>query len=490
MIRLGSLFDGIGGFPLAAELNGMTPVWASEIESFPMQVTKERFPRMAHLGDVTKINGAEIEPVDVITFGSPCQDLSVAGKREGLDGERSGLFRHAVRVISEMLVATNGHYPRFVVWENVPGALSSNKGKDFREVIESLCGLAEKSRKIPMPRSGKWTKSGLVTGGGYSVAWRVLDAQYWGVAQRRCRIYALVDLRGQCAGKILFEREGVRWHPQTGKGTQESTARIAENSAAATNGKGTQTVGTLMENCGTKLWLGNQEVFSDEYHVVQRCAAFKQGNSATAGSIGYEVEKSPTLTSGQSGTNLVPAVIYGFSGNRDCGDYLPNKTPTLRAGGADEGNGCKMSVAYSLQGNMIGRELKNGPQGDGVNKEVSFTLNTIDRHAVAYSFDSLVSNSMKSLNPHSGCRAVDIAKTIDTTYPCPSKNQGGIGVAVRRLTPLECERLQGYPDGWTDIKGASDTARYKALGNSVAIPCVDFVIGGITEVLRSVSGNA
>lgn len=144
MMTLGSLFDGSGGFPLAGALSGIVPVWASEVEPYPIAVTRSRFPRMRHLGSVTEVHGGEIEPVDVITFGSPCQDLSVAGKRAGIhEGERSSLFFQAIRIIKEMREKTNGRYPTFAVWENVPGAFSSNQGNDFRAVLEEfvkICG--------------------------------------------------------------------------------------------------------------------------------------------------------------------------------------------------------------------------------------------------------------------------------------------------------------------------------------------------------------
>ena len=202
-VKLGSLFDGIAGFPLAASRAGITPVWASEIEPFPVEVSKRHFPGMKHLGNVMDINGAEIEPVDIVTFGSPCQDLSVAGKRSGLDGERSNLFYEAVRIIQEMREATNGAYPRYAVWENVPGAFSSNNGYDFRAVIETLT-----ESEIPMPESGKWATAGMVRMAGREVAWRVFDAQYWGVPQRRKRIFLVTDFGGQRAAEILFIEQG------------------------------------------------------------------------------------------------------------------------------------------------------------------------------------------------------------------------------------------------------------------------------------------
>ena len=217
-MKLGSLFDGSGGFPIAGSLCGVEPVWAAEVEPYPIAVTRSRFPHMKHLGDVTKVNGADIEPVDIITFGSPCQDLSVAGKRAGLKHEsngddettRSGLFMEAIRIIKEMRGATNGVYPRFAVWENVFGAFSSNKGEDFRTVLEELIKIVEPSASMPAPEKGRWPYADCYVGDGWSVAYRTFDAQYWGVPQRRRRIYLVADFGGGCAAEILFEREGLR----------------------------------------------------------------------------------------------------------------------------------------------------------------------------------------------------------------------------------------------------------------------------------------
>lgn len=235
-MKLGSLFDGSGGFPLAGMLNGIEPAWASEIEPFPIRVTKARFPRMKHLGDITKINGAEIEPVDVITFGSPCQDLSVAGKQKGIhEGERSHLFFEAMRIIHEMREATNGRYPTFALWENVPGAFSSGKGADFRAVLQAFVDEIERETASDVPQPDKWLTAGQLDLDNGSVAWRVLDAQYWGVPQRRRRIYLVADLRGQRAGKILFEREGVRRNPPQSREAWEAIAGRAESGAG---GKG------------------------------------------------------------------------------------------------------------------------------------------------------------------------------------------------------------------------------------------------------------
>lgn len=239
MLTMGSLFDGAGTMPFAAMLCGIKPVWSSEIEKFPCEVTKKRFPDVRQLGDVTKINGAEIEPVDIITFGSPCQDLSVAGQRAGLKGERSGLFMEAVRIIKEMrenAIRTNQPVrPRYAVWENVPGAYSSNKGEDFRVVLEELCEVVDREVSIPRPAKGKWERAGAIVGNvasgeRYSVAWRTLDAQYWGVPQRRRRIWLVADFGGESAPEILFKREGLRWDFAESRAAWERVAETVEGS--------------------------------------------------------------------------------------------------------------------------------------------------------------------------------------------------------------------------------------------------------------------
>lgn len=233
-MTLGSLFDGAGTMPYAATLCGMTPLWSSEIEKYPLAVTKARFPWMKQLGDIAKIDGGEILPVDIITFGSPCQDLSVAGRRAGLAGERSGLFMEAIRIIKEMRDETSKRAdehvrPRYAVWENVPGAYSSNKGEDFRVVLEELCRIKDGDAHVPRSTGGKWANAGAIVGDGYSVAWRTLDAQYWGVPQRRRRIYLVADFEGQRAPEILFEREGLQRSFKPSREAWETVARNPEN---------------------------------------------------------------------------------------------------------------------------------------------------------------------------------------------------------------------------------------------------------------------
>ena len=208
-LKLGSLFDGSGGFPLAGAMHGITPVWASEVEPYPIAVTRSRFPDMKHLGSVSDIHGNQVEPVDILTFGSPCQDLSVAGKQTGIhEGERSNLFFQAIRIIKEMRSATNGEYPKYAVWENVPGAFSSGKRNDFRAVIQAFADVCQPGVDVPLPpKKSGWKHAGLVMGDnqGWSFAWRVLDAQHWGVPQRRKRIYAVCSFCSGNAGNILFD---------------------------------------------------------------------------------------------------------------------------------------------------------------------------------------------------------------------------------------------------------------------------------------------
>ena len=230
-MTLGSLFDGIGGFPYAGSFYKIEPVWASEILPQAVSVTMRHFPGMAHVGDITKLDGAKLPPVDIITFGSPCQDLSTAGKRAGLSGERSGLFAEAMRIIFEMRRATNGRYPRYALWENVPGAMSSTGGRDFQSVLEAFT-----KTEIPMPASGRWANAGMVRGGGVDLAWRVLNAQYHGVPQRRCRIFLICDFGGTSAGEILFVEEGVRGHIAPGGEARQAIAADAQRGAGITGG--------------------------------------------------------------------------------------------------------------------------------------------------------------------------------------------------------------------------------------------------------------
>lgn len=496
-IKLGSLFDGSGGFPLAACLCGMTPVWASEIEPYPIAVTRSRFLKMKHLGNISTINGAEIEPVDVITFGSPCQDLSVAGKRAGLKHEangdtettRSGLFMEAIRIITEMREATNGVYPRFAIWENVPGAFSSNKGRDFRIVLEELIKIVEPEAVIPDVPQGGWARADCYRGDGWSLAYRTLDAQYWGVPQRRRRIYIVADFTGQSAGKILFEREGLRGYFTEGRTPWETTAGDVAGSARTADSTAKRLIPYMLKirsGCegggkGALIQTDKSATLStlnDQYLFQPVLSAeFIADSGPKTHGIGYELEKSPTIRAG--GTCETVCCVWDARGN---GDGVKSGTIT----GDHENRITDYTNVVCLQGNCVDRNSKQG--GSGTKEDVSFTLNTVDRHAVAYKQEP---------------------KYI-----------------VRRLTPTECARLQGFPDTWGDIerkdeieedysfwlgvrnthaaingktikeytekqmlvwynKLHTDSAEYKMWGNGIALPTALYVMQGIGNCLNS-----
>lgn len=299
ILTLGSLFDGSGGFPLGGILAGIQPVWASEVEPFAIRVTTKRLPGMTHYGDVSRLDGAALPPVDIITFGSPCQDMSIAGKRAGLDGSRSGLFHEAIRIIKEMRKATDGKYPRYIVWENVPGAFSSNGGADFRSVLEEICRVKDSEADVPQP--DRWEHAGRIMGEDFSVAWRVFDSQHWGVPQRRKRIYLVADFAGQGASKVLFESDGLSGYSAEGIGAWQRTACRAEDGAGASGGgltwcvnpQGSSGISVTEDQTGTL-------VAQDHGHhpAVLQSAGFCTEHSAKARSIGYEEEMSPTLRAG------------------------------------------------------------------------------------------------------------------------------------------------------------------------------------------------
>ena len=436
-MTLGSFFDGIGGWLLAARHAGVTPVWASEIEPFPCAVTARHFPAVEQLGDITKIDPDTLTPVDIICAGSPCQDLSIAGKRKGLDGERSSLFKTAISIFHQMRERTAGEYPRFFVWENVPGAFSSNRGMDFQAVLEEI-GESE----IPMPQGNRWAPAGLVQFPGAEIAWRVLDAQYWGVPQRRKRIFLVADFaaRDRRAGEILFECEGVPWNPSESKGARKGAARGTEDCARATGKKYT------------------------------RAAGFCAGGSA--GVVGYQVECAATLTTrwgGQAPTVAIYDMTHADEVMRPVKDGI---VPTLNARMGTGGNQVPVVHAYCIAGNTIDRKIENGGNGKGVLAETAYTLNTVDRHAVAEIYGA------KSYSEYERGKVATL-RASGGAYGGGSENLALSYSIVRRLTPTECERLQGLDDGYTD--GGSDTARYKALGNGMAQPCADYVIRRIVE---------
>ena len=688
-LTLGSLFDGSGGFPLAGILAGVTPLWASEIEPFAVRVTTKRLPQMKHYGDVSQMRGADLPPVDIITFGSPCQDMSIAGRRDGLDGSRSSLFYEAIRIVKEMREKTNGEKPRFIVWENVPGAFSSNKGQDFKAVLEAVIGIKEPAAQVPAPDKRGWPNADYYVGDGWSVAYRVLDAQWWGVPQRRARIFLVADFAGQSAPEILFESEGLSGYTPQGFRSWQGAAGDSSESPGETGSGGSDGYsgcaaggvtpgrnGIVLNDQGGNRMDVTEEVTStlraeahhppvvlDEpkaYHINQRdegidlngvsgalmatrnnqmqtfivekepqAAGFCTEHSAKSRSIGYEEEKAPTLRAGivpaavardviplehhptdsrigieegnaiqtltsrmGTGGNNVPLIMtpagpltpktlkirsgcegggkgaliqddksatlgtsndqtvfvpfvkgtrphsaeeaptwkegetantlntfdvgetrcnelvveerveqpvvsvdcrnlneneevsgtllakntggyslsyinpvaFGISSaasngmksdNPKVGFYEAETSKTLDISGGNpscnQGGVCVCEpIAFTVQGSMIGRTEKNGPQGDGVNEDVSFTLNTVDHHAVAYSaskasFFTEASEERANTLVASDYKDPPIVNDTDEPY-----------YIVRRLTPVECARLQGFPDWWCSDLGISD----------------------------------
>ena len=702
-LTLGSLFSGSGTFEMAGLLSGIKPVWLSEVEPFPIAVTRTRLPLVKHYGDVNKINGAEIEPVDIITFGSPCTDLSVAGKRAGIHAERSGLFFQAIRIIKEMRCATDGKYPRFAVWENVAGAYSSNNGEDFRCVLEEFCKVKDAGVSVPKPK--KWEKAGSIMGDDYSVAWRTFDSQHWFIPQRRVRIYLVADFAGECAGEILFEQKSLSGNSPQSVCKRKTTPGNVKDCIGATgfDGYNGQLTGdlsaTIGVNCGMSTGRngivlndqgGNRMDITEDVTCTLRAeahnppcvlesAGFCTEHSAKSRGIGYEEETSPTIRAGTVPAAVMfenhsqdtrytgpvekaPTVLstYGTGGNNQPFVIETPKTLKIRSGCDGGGKGalvqdnksatlscnndqtvfvpqaygicskdsnsmksdnpnsgfykaetsrtidtsnqspCKNQggiAVVSIQGSMIGRKDENGPQGDGINEDVSFTLNATDKHAVAYGIDRAAFNqgqnakysfavetekqpTMVAKGPgavatptYSSSKASFFTKVqeekantlVATDYKDPpivndnssygfypqmkaecvtfTKEKSGCIVngtnpgfqngvlessyIVRRLTPTECARLQGFPDWWcsnletenptseelafwrgvfktyAEINGTkvkydkqiikwlknphSDSAEYKMWGNGVALPCVCFVLSRIASLNKTIS---
>ena len=467
-LTLGSLFDGSGGFPLGGLLAGITPLWASEIEPFPIRVTTKRLPDVKHLGDINSIHGDEIEPVDIITFGSPCTDMSVAGKRAGLGGQQSCLFYQAIRIIKEMRCVTDGKYPRFIVWENVPGAFSSNKGEDFKAVLEAVCSVKGGDIPLPEPPKGKWASAGNIVGNGFSLAWRVLDAQFWGVPQRRKRIYLVADFAGGSAGKVLFESEGVSGYSAEGFRAWQGAA------GGAAEGAGTAGGVCLNDQGGQRMDVTDEvtcTLRAEAHHppCVLESAGFCTEHSAKARGIGYEEETSPTLRAG-----TVPAAIcyenhsqdtrytgpletaptvsatYGMGGNNQPFVVEPDTPKTLKIRSGCEGGGkgpiiqddksatlsCNNDQTVFVPFSKGYRAHYKGDAPTWKNGKVANTLNTFDVGesrcnelvVQAYGICSRDSNAMKSDNPHSGFYEAETSRTLDANGGNPGCNQGGIAV--------------------------------------------------------------
>ena len=507
--KLGSLFDGSGGFPLAGSLCGIEPVWASEVEPYPIAVTRSRFPNMKHLGDISKVRGGEIEPVDIITFGSPCQDLSVAGKRAGLkhtdngdeETTRSGLFMEAVRIIKEMRKATNGEYPTFAVWENVPGAFSSNKGDDFRVVLEELIKIVEPTAVMPaVPKNG-WAYSDSYVGDGWSLAYRVFDAQYWGVTQRRRRIYLVADFRGECAEKVLFERDGLRGYFAEGRTPWQGAAADVESGAGAADREG-----------------------AVPYTLKIRSGCDGGGKGALV-----QVDKSATLATNNDQYLFQPiafaqnqrdevrdlkdkagAFVVCMATQQGGAEIMENLCPTITASAGMSGNNQPVVC------------MAHGQANAEILEDKSPCLNC--NHEQPIIFDKEVYNSGENATGGHYISVGGPSPTLRSTGHPPGVS---VHYIVRRLTPTECARLQGFPDDWghpdhkedfTDdeyrfwlnvrnthaaVNGKpqkdytkvqiltwynglhTDSSEYKMWGNGIALPCALYVMQGIQDALEA-----
>ena len=499
-LTLGSLFDGSGTFPMMAMLSGIVPVWKSEIEPFPIAVTEKRLPFVKHLGDINSVNGAEIEPVDIITFGSPCTDLSVAGKRQGLNAERSGLFFQAIRIIKEMRGATNGKYPRFAVWENVTGAFSSNGGEDFRCVLEEFCKIKDADLSVPKPE--KWTKAGEIMGENFSVAYRTFDAQYWGVPQRRMRVYLVADFEGGCASKILFESEGMSGYSAESFRAWQETAQsfgncseetgsglMFENHSQDTRYTGPLNVAqTVSATYGTG---GNNQPFVVESSVVPATLKIRCGHGNSGRGALIQKNKSATLSCNNDQTLFVPKA-YGICGkysnsmlsnNPNSGFYEADTSRTIDTSNQSP---CKN------QGGMVvveGNGSRPSHHGDGYKEsETMYTLNCVETHAISYGIGRPAMNQgynarfsfqveeeksptlvasgaggiahpkySTSKNSHHTVAEKEKANTlVASDYkdpPVVNDSTPEIEYIVRRLTPQECALLQGMPTWWCDDIG-------------------------------------
>lgn len=433
-----SLFSGIEAASVAWASLGWNPVAFSEIEPFCCDLLAKRFPDVPNLGDVAGVDWTEYEgSVDVVIGGSPCQAFSLAGRRLGLMDERGQLMLEFVRCVREAK-------PRWVIWENVPGVLSQDRGRAFGTLLGELedCG--------------------------YALAWRVLDAQFFGVPQRRRRVFLIGHPVPGCAAGVLFEPDCMRGDNPPSREKRAQLAADAQRRAGCGHRvlPFDTTQMTSPQNGSNPQWGDPCHPLCVQGHTPTVCIGLSAGQSATAGSIAAQPEIAPTLRAGESGTNQVP------------------------------------SVCYAIAGNIIGREPENGGHHLGVEDDgAMFALTTADRHAVAFSWSqdagfSAVDECTPTLRAahsgeHAACMADDTAREAVDEDLAGTLKCGGMpptvayDYIVRRLMPVECERLQGFPDGWTDLGGTPDAPRYKACGNSMAVPVIRH-IGRRIEAVDSI----
>ena len=497
-ITMGSLFSGSGGFELAGSIFGIRPIWASEIEPFPILVTTKNFPEMKHLGDINKLNGADLEPVTIIAGGSPCQDMSIAGKREGLDGSRSNLFREQIRIIKEMRESDRAAgraagrtgkqiRPRYMVWENVPGAFSSNKGKDFQAVLQEIVSITDEESNVPLPPKGKWQTAGCIMGDHFSIAWRVFDAQYWGVPQRRKRIYLVADFGGNTAPKILFEREGL-----SGNFTEsrEAWQRTAGDIKTGTHKAGTDDVecydisdrrrvadkSEVSPTLTTKMGTGgnNVPIVLENHPQDCRVTIAEDGNVPTLTSrmgtgggnvpmIMNEVravdqrnlslgnDKSETLHGSGHGSSVGTIIEPMALHITQDPTVFEGKAPCLTQGNPKTGQatvGVAIPIAdkatrYKGGGSTRNNDGSANGLGIGEPGAPANTLTAADRHGVACFAQQAIGEYEES-EKASCLKRRDYKDSTDLIL---------WEYIIRRLTPLECCRLQGFPDNWAEELG-------------------------------------
>lgn len=433
-MKYGSVCSGIEAATAAWHSLGYQPIWFAEIEKFPSRVLEHHYPNVPNLGDMTEIaelvRRGDVDAPDVLVGGTPCQAFSVAGLRNSLDDDRGQLTLEFVRLANEIDTARliRGQQASIIVWENVPGVLNT-KDNAFGCFLGALSGEGCELQ----PSGKKWTNAGCVYGSQRQVAWRVLDAKYFGLAQRRKRVFVIASARAECISEILFERKGMHRNIKKSESKSKNTARtgaVHTNRTSQTISGKTYTPPILASH-GQKKWLGNQEAFCGDYYIKH--------------AIG----------------------IGGMTANAAISNEL---YPTLMAN-HDRGYVIK---TYGIQGNIIGRSINAGGNGIGFKEDQAPTLTIMDRHEVLY---------CGTKNDHLRDLSIEIAPTLRTG----GKGGGAINQAIfhfippnvfylaRYLTEIECERLQGFPDNYTNILKAASTQRYKALGNSMAVPVMAWI---------------
>lgn len=495
-LTLGSLFDGIGGWQIAAVRAGIKPVWSSEIAPFPAAVTAKHFPDTRQLGDITKLDGAVLPPVDIVCAGSPCQGLSLAGKRKGLNDERSGLFIKSVELVRRMRDITNGKYPRFFVWENVFGAFSCNKGRDFQAVLSEI-GQTD----VPMPRNGRWAPAGLAGLPECDIAWRTLDAQFWGVPQRRRRIFLVADfaVEERCAAEVLFVEQSVPRDTAESSTARKEVASVAGDGAEVSSWCIAGNIINRKEKNGGN-HLGIDENVSFTLNTKDRHAVFTEndvyclqgsmiGRSEKNGPQGSGINKNVSFTLNTIDHHAVCAPNEKTYSAQAIGHIVESEKSSTLA--ARDYKSPRNFVEYSKQELASGKPctgtlLANASTKLWSGDQEAFSGNyfVIDKQQEVPLYDISHRNDGVREIPKGACNTLTARMGTGggnvAVLNEADRQKTDDAQTVRRLTVTECERLQGLPDGYTDVtlngKPASESERLKAIGNGMAQPCADFVL--------------